>query len=118
MDVRKWSVLGAALLVAAAVAVGLAGTAPAVLKITAKEFAFEPKELKVKAGQPVKLVLENKGVIEHDIVLEKLGVKTAAIQPGKSVEVTFTAKTKGRYPIVCSVPGHKEAGMTGTLVVE
>ncbi|MCS7236610.1 MAG: cupredoxin domain-containing protein [Armatimonadota bacterium] len=115
---RKWSVLGAALVVAGTVAVALAGTAPAVVKVTAKEFAFEPRELKVKAGQPVKLVLENKGVIEHDIVLEKLGVKTAVIPPGKSVEVTFTPKAKGRYPVVCSVPGHKEAGMTGTLVVE
>lgn len=116
---RTWLAVGAAgLLVAAAVGVGLAGTAPKLVKVTAREFAFEPKEIRVKAGQPVRLVLENKGVIEHDIVLEKLGVKTAAIPPGKTAELSFTPKTKGRYPIVCSVPGHKEAGMTGTLVVE
>lgn len=108
----------AGLVVSVAVAAGLAGTAPKVVKVTAKEFAFEPKEVKVKAGQPVKLVLENKGVIEHDIVLEKLGLKTSTIQPGKTAELTFTPKAKGRYPIVCSVPGHKEAGMTATLVVE
>ncbi len=108
----------AALVVSVAVAAGLAGTAPKVVKVTAKEFAFEPKEVKVKAGQPVKLMLENKGVIEHDIVLEKLGLKTSTIQPGKTAELTFTPKAKGRYPIVCSVPGHKEAGMTSTLVVE
>lgn len=108
----------AGLAVSVAVGAGLAGTTPKVVKITAKEFAFEPKEVKVKAGQPVKLVLENKGVIEHDIVLDKLGVKTSVIQPGKAAELTFTPKAKGRYPILCSVPGHKEAGMTGTLVVE
>jgi uncharacterized cupredoxin-like copper-binding protein len=114
----RWAVVGAALLVAAAVAAGFAGTAPQAVKLVAKEFAFEPKEIRVKAGQPVRLVLENKGVIEHDLVLDKLGVKTSPIQPGKTAEVTFTPKAKGRYPIVCSVPGHKEAGMTGTLVVE
>ncbi len=116
---RKWLVLAvAACVVAVAVGAALGGAAPKVVKVAAKEFAFEPKEVKVKAGQPVRLVLENKGVIEHDIVVEKLGVKTAAIQPGKTAELTFTPKAKGRYPIVCSVPGHKEAGMTGTLVVE
>jgi uncharacterized cupredoxin-like copper-binding protein len=116
---RTWTaVLVAAALVAAAVGVGLAGVSPRTVKVTAKEFAFEPKEVKVRAGQPVRLVLENKGVIEHDLVVEKLGVKIQPIQPGKTAELTFTPKAKGRYPIVCAVPGHKEAGMTGTLVVE
>jgi len=115
---RTWTALLVAALVAAAVGVALAGASPRTVKVTAKEFAFEPKEVKVRAGQPVRLVLENKGVIEHDLVVDKLGVKIQAIQPGKTVEVSFTPKTKGRYPIVCSVPGHKEAGMTGTLVVE
>jgi uncharacterized cupredoxin-like copper-binding protein len=116
---RIWTaLLVASALAAAAVGVGLAGASPQTVKITAKEFAFEPKEVKVRAGQPVRLVLENKGVIEHDIVLDRLGVKARPVQPGKTAELTFTPKAKGRYPIVCSVPGHKEAGMTGTLVVE
>jgi uncharacterized cupredoxin-like copper-binding protein len=116
---RTWTaLLTVVALVAAAVSVGLAGVSPQTVKVTAKEFAFEPKEIKVRAGQPVRLVLDNKGVIEHDIVVEKLGVKTQPVQPGKTVELSFTPKAKGRYPIVCSVPGHKEAGMTATLVVE
>jgi len=116
---RTWTgLLVAAALVAAAVGVGLAGASPQAVKVTAKEFAFEPKEVKVRAGQPVRLVLENKGVIEHDFVVDKLGVKIPPVQPGKTAELTFTPKAKGRYPIVCAVPGHKEAGMTGTLVVE
>ncbi len=115
---RTWTALLVAALVAAAVGAALAGASPQTVKVSAKEFAFEPKEVKVRAGQPVRLVLENKGVIEHDLVVDKLGVKIQAIQPGKTVELTFTPKAKGRYPILCSVPGHKEAGMTGTLVVE
>jgi uncharacterized cupredoxin-like copper-binding protein len=115
---RKAAVLGVVGIVLALALGGLAGTAPQPIKVVAKEFAFEPKEIKVKVGQPVKLILENKGVIEHDLVIEKLNAKTQPLKPGKTAELTFTPKAKGRYPIVCSVPGHKEAGMTGTLVVE
>ncbi|MDR7416891.1 MAG: cupredoxin domain-containing protein [Armatimonadota bacterium] len=115
---RKAAVLGAVGLVLVLAIGGLGGTAPQPIKVVAKEFSFEPKEIKVKAGQPVKLLLENKGVIEHDIVIEKLNAKTQPLKPGKSAEVSFTPKAKGRYLIYCSVPGHKEAGMTGTLVVE
>jgi uncharacterized cupredoxin-like copper-binding protein len=99
--------------------VGLhAGAVPQKVKVEAKEFSYSPNRITVKSGQPVELLMENKGVIEHDLVVEKLGVKIQPIQPGKTAELTFTPKAKGRYPIVCSVPGHKEAGMTGTLVVE
>jgi azurin len=38
---------------------------------------------------------------------------------GESVEVAFTAPTTpGRYPFVCSFPGHYAAGMRGVLVVK
>ncbi len=117
MRMRKAVVLAVGIVLLTALA-GLAGTAPSSIKVVAKEFAFEPKEIKVKAGQPVKLVLENKGVIEHDILIEKLNAKTQPIRPGTTGEISFTPKAKGRYPVVCTVPGHKEAGMVATLVVE
>ncbi len=115
---RVGTVLGVAGLVLALALGGLAATAPQSVKVAAKEFAYEPKEIKVKAGQPVRILLENKGVIEHDLVIEKLNVKTQLLKPGARAELTFTPKAKGRYLIYCSVPGHKEAGMTGTLVVQ
>jgi azurin len=38
---------------------------------------------------------------------------------GETVEVTFTApKEAGKYPFVCSFPGHWAAGMKGTLTVK
>ena len=44
--------------------------------------------------------------------------KTAFAGPGEKVEVVFTVPAKpGRYPFVCSFPGHFAAGMKGTLVV-
>ena len=115
---KRWLVAVVVLTLAAVAGAAGAGAPVPTVKLVAKEFAYEPREIKVKAGQPVKLVLENKGVIEHDIVVDRLGLKTAAIQPGKTAELTFTPKAKGRFRFFCAVPGHKEAGMTGTLVVE
>ncbi|MDR5709282.1 MAG: cupredoxin domain-containing protein [Armatimonadota bacterium] len=95
-----------------------AGAAPQRIKVEAKEFTYNPSRITVKAGQPVELLMENKGVIEHDFVLEKFKVKMGLLKPGQSGKATFTPTAKGTFPFYCSVPGHKEAGMTGTLVVQ
>ncbi|MCS7171879.1 MAG: cupredoxin domain-containing protein [Armatimonadetes bacterium] len=100
-----------------------AGAAPQRIRVEAKEFSYTPNRIPVKAGQPVELLMENKGVIEHDFVLEKFKVKMGLLKPGQSGKVTFTPTAKGTFPFYCSVfycsvPGHREAGMTGTLVVQ
>ena len=41
----------------------------------------------------------------------------ALTQPGGSTTITFTALEAGEYEIFCTVQGHKDAGMIGTLVV-
>ena len=35
----------------------------------------------------------------------------------KLAEAVFRAPEAGLYPIICNEPGHKEAGMTGLLIV-
>lgn len=110
--------------------------------LTASEFAFEPSSITVKAGQPVTLTIKNKGTVEHDFVIEKISVKDIAVptddgmnmdmghdmtgmnydvhvatMSGKNNSVTFTPLSAGTYQFFCTVKGHKEAGMTGTLVV-
>ena len=45
--------------------------------------------------------------------------KTALAGPGETVQVTFTAPKKpGKYPYICTFPGHYQSGMKGTLVVK
>jgi len=44
-------------------------------------------------------------------------VKSDLLNGGDSTTVTVNLPA-GTYTFYCSVPGHKEAGMTGTLVVE
>ena len=41
----------------------------------------------------------------------------AGLVAGKSGTATFAAPGAGTYQYYCAVPGHKEAGMTGTLQV-
>lgn len=129
---RMAALLGAILtLVLAWGLVGLAAPKPVAVTITAgtpqNEFAFVPKEITVTAGQPVALTLVNKGKIEHDLHIEALKVKIPpaaakmadhVLAPGKSASVTFTPAKKGTYEFVCTVPGHKEAGMKGVLIVK
>lgn len=91
------------------------------VSVTATEFAFSPKEISVKPGQTVKLTLVNNGNYNHDFSIEKLGVKTKVISKGQSDTIQFTAPAvPGDYPLsaICTIPGHKEAGMTFSFKVE
>lgn len=116
---KRWLAFGVAVAVTTLVAGALyAGAAAQKVTVVAKEFAYTPNKITVKAGQPVQLVLDNKGVIEHDFVVDKFKVKMGTIQPGKTGTLTFTPNAKGTFEFYCSVPGHKEAGMKGTLVVQ
>jgi uncharacterized cupredoxin-like copper-binding protein len=98
-------------------------TAAIELKVTATDLKFTPNQLTAKVGQPIKVVLENKGVIEHDISFQGKLVggadqKSAMAKPGQTVTLEFTPTAKGKFEFVCTVPGHKEAGMKGTITVE
>ncbi|MGM7702825.1 cupredoxin domain-containing protein [Pseudalkalibacillus sp. Hm43] len=39
-------------------------------------------------------------------------------KPGQTVSIKFIPKETGEFEFYCSVPGHKEAGMKGTIIVE
>ena len=86
------------------------------VKIRMTEFKFEPATVEVQAGK-VKFELENAGAVEHSFVIVGTDKKLEAIQPGKSGELEIDLKP-GTYQIECDIPGHKEAGMTMTIVVK
>jgi len=57
----------------------------------------------------------NKGSLPHDFKIG--GKKTRLLAPGKSQTLSVIFRKAGRYPYLCTVPGHATAGMKGTLVV-
>ncbi len=91
---------------------------PLNVTVVATEFKFEPAVIAAAAGQTIHLALQNAGNVEHTWVLEAANVRIVA-PPGKTESKTFAAPTvAGSYPIFCDVPGHKDAGMVGLLVVQ
>jgi uncharacterized cupredoxin-like copper-binding protein len=85
--------------------------------VNGSEFAFDPGTIDVAAGSKVTLTLANKGTIEHDLTIDSLAIKLVA-PAGQSQAVTTDALAAGTYEFYCSIPGHKDAGMTGTLTVK
>jgi uncharacterized cupredoxin-like copper-binding protein len=93
-----------------------AAAKPVELKVTATEFALTPSALEVPAGAPFTLTFVNKGNIDHDVTIAAATLHLAAA-PGNTAEGTFTIDQPGSYEMVCSIPGHAEAGMKATLTV-
>ena len=85
------------------------------------EFAYNPNTFNANVGQPITFKITNKGTVDHTFVIMGLDGKEAAkatIKTGGTETLQFTPTTAGNYPIVCDLPGHKEAGMQGTLTVK
>lgn len=115
--------VGVALLLAACGGAGAArrGAAPRTVELAASDqFRFTPVELRVTAGQQVTVRLQNTGVLVHDFVTRGQGVDgKLQAAPGQTATGAFTAAAQpGRYEFVCIQPGHEQAGMKGTLIVE
>ncbi len=114
-----------------------------VIDVRTEDFKFVPDTITVKVGETIRLKLENLDPVLHDyttdeaefIILEASGashgdhdVDTEAqvsLQPlhiaaegNEHGELVFTATEAGEYEFYCSVPGHREAGMVGTVIIE
>jgi plastocyanin len=80
--------------------------------------AFDKESLSAKAGK-VTIDFDNPSAIPHNVVLEENGKELSGFEPISEGEESETAELKpGTYTFFCSVPGHREAGMEGTLVVK
>lgn len=90
----------------------------AILTVTGSEFAFTPSTITVKKGQPVQLTFKNAGQYPHNWSVTALGIKTPTIQSGQSTTITFTPAQSGSFTYICTVPGHADRGMKGTLIVQ
>ena len=81
---------------------------------------FTKTSLTAKPGK-VTLVMKNPSTagMQHGISIEGNGVDSDGqiVDPGGTSTVSATLK-KGTYEYYCPVPGHKQAGMTGTLTVQ
>jgi uncharacterized cupredoxin-like copper-binding protein len=80
---------------------------------------FELSTLSVRANAPVTLTLDDTGtVLIHDFTSDNIGGQKVSVTapPNSNATGAFTP-TAGTYQLYRAEPGHREAGMVGTLTV-
>ena len=87
------------------------------IRMTARKYRFDPKEIRVREGERVRLLitaLDRK----HGIRIKEFGIKTV-LEKGKETVVEFVAERAGEYKFKCSVRcGWRHGSMKGKLIVE
>ncbi len=98
------------------------------VQVTLSEWRVDVSPTTIPVGVPVRFVVTNKGVIQHELVLEKAGAVDEALEAdlggdepleaeaeniaaGTSKTMIWTLDSAGAYQVACHVPGHFEAGM-------
>lgn len=85
--------------------------------IIGQNYSFMPSTIRVHRGDKVTITFQDNGGF-HDLVIDKLNVRTARVGQGQSGSLQFTADTVGSFEYYCSVGSHRDKGMKGTLIVE
>ena len=84
--------------------------------LIASEREFAPAIIHATVGDPITIVLVNDGVVEHDVEIADFGLHLHT-PTGESLKGSFIPDKTGTFEFACEIPGHRLAGMVGTLVV-
>lgn len=98
---------------------------------------FIPDKIEVRKGDQVRFILRNNGELEHEFVLasteenlkhaeqmkkfpemEHDDPNAKRLAPRKTTELIWRFTKAGRFEYGCLIPGHREAGMTGIVIVK
>lgn len=112
---------------------------PLKLAVTASELKFAPAAFTVQVGRPVQLTIKNAGTTDHDFVIAGMPAMEVSNDlkeagPGHThdmstesvaahmlakhtAHVSFVPMRRGTYEFYCSLPGHRDGGMHGTVTV-
>jgi Cu+-exporting ATPase len=86
--------------------------------VSARDIRFQPADVTVEAGEVVVVSFTNDDPIFHDWEVTGVANVDAGARPGQTQRIRFVLDEPGTYRVECTVEGHAEAGMTGTLTVE
>jgi plastocyanin len=113
-------------LVAAGVGIGgfawtrAAAAALPTISVHAQSFQYQPGvvQISAKAGDLVRVRFTNDDPVFHDWVVQGIPDAHASARAGQTSTAVFRVYSTGTFDIWCTVPGHREAGMTGRLVIQ
>jgi uncharacterized cupredoxin-like copper-binding protein len=114
-----------------------ARTIKVVMREDGKKMAFEPARITVRQGEQIRFVLENAGIDDHEFVLatvkenrkhaelmkkfpdmEHDDPNAKRLAPAAHGEILWKFTKAGTFEFACLIPGHREAGMLGKVVVK
>jgi len=119
---------------------GIAGDAKSVSRtitlVMDDAMRFTPNAIKVKQGETIRFVVQNKGKLLHEMVIgtraeleshaammmkfpnmEHDEPYMAHVSAGKAGNLIWTFNKAGEFDFACLVAGHYQAGMTGKITV-
>jgi uncharacterized cupredoxin-like copper-binding protein len=107
------------------------------IEVRMSEMAYAPAHIEVKQGEQIRFVIRNTGADEHEFLLatteenlkhakammenpqmehdEPNGVRLA---PKKSAEILWKFTQAGTFEYSCLIPGHRDAGVVGQILVK
>jgi uncharacterized cupredoxin-like copper-binding protein len=114
-----------------------ARTIKVIMREEAKKMAFEPARITVRRDEQIRFVLENTGIDDHEFVLatveenrkhaelmkkfpdmEHDDPNAKRLAPAAHSEILWKFTKAGTFEFACLIPGHREAGMLGKVVVK
>ena len=88
------------------------------LSASPTKIAFDTTKLSAQAGK-ITIDFNNPSALEHDVAIEQDGKQIAISETIAESKTSVSADLEpGTYTFLCTVPGHAEAGMEGTLTVQ
>jgi uncharacterized cupredoxin-like copper-binding protein len=100
------------------------------------DMRFKPDRIEVREGDTIRFVVRNAGKVLHEMVIgtpRELEEHAALMRKfptmehdepfmshvpaGKRGDITWNFNRPGTFQFACLIPGHFEAGMTGTIIV-
>jgi uncharacterized cupredoxin-like copper-binding protein len=98
---------------------------------------FNHNQVEVRRGEQIRFILQNQGELDHEFVLattkendkhaelmkkypemEHDDPNAKRVAPKKAGELVWRFTKAGEYEFACLIPGHREAGMHGKIIVK
>ena len=86
------------------------------IKVNATSYSFQPGRITIHAGEDVAIALHSDDTF-HDFVVDRVVGHVVGADGGSTAKGGLRINRPGTYTFYCSVPGHRSAGMEGTIVV-